>query len=102
MIPVRDGKHLSAYLYFPSGKGPWPAVFEQRYADIRGESTRKNAAIMAEGGFVVALVNFRGTWQSEGTWVGYRALGWKKPQDGSLQLRVEKLKQQIADLKAMK
>lgn len=30
MIPMRDGKHLSAYLYFPPGKGPWPVVFEQR------------------------------------------------------------------------
>ena len=23
MIPMRDGKHLSAYLYFPEGQGPW-------------------------------------------------------------------------------
>lgn len=82
MIPMRDGKHLSAWLYFPSGTGPWPVIFEQRYADLRGLGTRKAAARLASGGFVVALVNYRGTWQSEGTWVGYRALGWGELQDG--------------------
>src|SRR5687768_17458905 len=82
MIPMRDGQRLSAWLYFPRGDGPWPAVFEQRYADLRGAATRKAAAQLAEEGFVVALVNFRGTHQSEGTWVGYRALGWGEVQDG--------------------
>lgn len=82
MIPMRDGKKLSAYLYFPEGAGPLPAVFEQRYADIRGAGTRKAAARLAANGYVVAMVNFRGTHQSEGTWVGYRALGWGELQDG--------------------
>ena len=82
MIPMRDGKHLSSYLYFPQGQGPWPVLFEQRYADIRGEGTRKTAAKLAEAGYIVAMVSFRGTWQSEGTWVGYRALGWGTLKDG--------------------
>lgn len=82
MIPMRDGQRLSAYLYFPPCKGPWPVVFEQRYADLRGAATRKGAAKLAEEGFVVALVNFRGTHLSEGTWIGYRALGWGKLKDG--------------------
>src|SRR5688572_26371284 len=82
MIPMRDGQRLSAYLYFPPGEGPWPVVFEQRYADIRGAATRKAAARLAEGGYVVALVNFRGTHLSEGKWVGYRALGWGERKDG--------------------
>lgn len=82
MIPMRDGKHLSSYLYIPPGTGPWPVLFEQRYADIRGAGTRKAAARLAEAGFVVAMVNYRGTHQSEGTWVGYRALGWGELKDG--------------------
>ena len=82
MIPMRDGKKLSAYLYVPPGKGPWPAAFEQRYADLRGTGTRKAAARIAAAGYVVAMVNFRGTYESEGTWVGYRALGWGELQDG--------------------
>ncbi len=82
MIPMRDGTHLSAYVYFPPGEGEWPVLFEQRYASLRGESTRRSAAGLARSGFVVTLVNFRGTHLSEGTWVGYRALQWGELQDG--------------------
>lgn len=81
-ILMRDGVSLSAYLYFPQGNGPWPVVFEQRYGSLRGKTTRHNAAKLAQAGFVVAMVNFRGTHLSEGTWVGYRALQWGKLQDG--------------------
>src|SRR5882757_9730921 len=41
MIPMRDDKKLSTYLYFPEGKGPWPVLYEQRYADIRSATSRK-------------------------------------------------------------
>jgi predicted acyl esterase len=82
MIPMRDGKHLSSYLYYPSGKGPWPVIFEQRYASLRGKGTRLAAAEIARAGYVVALVNYRGTHKSEGTWVGYRALQWGELSDG--------------------
>jgi predicted acyl esterase len=82
MAPMRDGVRLSVYLYFPPGKGPWPVLYEQRYADITGAGTRKAYARLAEKGYVIAAQNFRGAYQSEGTWVGYRALGWGKQQDG--------------------
>ncbi len=82
MIPMRDGKKLSAYLYFPEGKGPWPVIYEQRYADLRGVETRKSFAKLAVPGYVVCVENFRGAYQSEGTWVGYRALGWGDLKDG--------------------
>lgn len=82
MIPMRDGKKLSAYLYFPKGDGPWPVLYEQRYADLRGAGSRKGFAKLAESGYVVVGENFRGTYLSEGTWVGYRALGWGQLQDG--------------------
>jgi predicted acyl esterase len=82
MIPMRDGKRLSAYLYFPAGEGKWPAIFEQRYADITGAGSRKAAAKWAESGFVIALVNYRGTHESEGVWRGYRALEWGELRDG--------------------
>ncbi|GAB4140756.1 MAG: hypothetical protein Tsb009_10240 [Planctomycetaceae bacterium] len=81
-IPMRDGVRLSAYLFFPKGKGPWPVLIEQRYASFRGAGTRKRYAALAEGGYVVAAVNFRGTQLSEGRYVGYRALGWGKQKDG--------------------
>lgn len=83
MVPMRDGKRLSVYLYTPTDqKGPWPVLFEQRYASLRGNTTRLAAASLAKHGFVVALVNFRGTHLSEGKWVGYRALQWGELQDG--------------------
>ena len=83
MIPMRDGKRLSAYVYRSNeDPRPQPVVFEQRYANLRGKSTRLSAASLAEKGFVVALVNFRGTFLSEGKWVGYRELQWGELQDG--------------------
>ena len=82
MIPMRDGKHLSAYVYVPPGQGPWPVLFEQRYASLRADGTRRAAARMAKAGYVVALVNFRGTHLSEGNYMGYRGLQWGELQDG--------------------
>ncbi len=80
MIPMRDGARLSAYVYFPPGKGPWPVIFQQRYASLAG--SRLAHAKLAAAGYVVCGVNFRGTYQSEGTWQGYRALGWGQLKDG--------------------
>lgn len=82
MIPMRDGKRLSAYVYFPRGDGKWPAIFEQRYADITSAGSRKAAAKFAEAGFVIALVNYRGTHESEGSYRGYRGLQWGPLRDG--------------------
>ncbi len=82
MIPMRDGTKLSAYLYFPAGDGPWPVLYEQRYADLKGAGTRQGNARLAKAGYVVCAENYRGAGKSEGTWVGYRALGWGELQDG--------------------
>lgn len=81
-IPMRDGVRLSAYLYTPQGKGPWPVLYQQRYAPTRDAGTRKSMARLAAGGYVVCVENFRGSQKSEGTWVGYRALGWGEQKDG--------------------
>lgn len=87
MVPMRDGVRLSVYLYFPaaassSPQSRWPALLEQRYANARATRTRQEFAKLASHGYVVALQNFRGTQQSEGRYVGYRALGWGEQQDG--------------------
>lgn len=82
MIPMRDGVKLSAYVYIPQGDGPWPVLFEQRYASLRGEYSRRLYARLASQGYVVCGANFRGAQQSEGTFVGYRALGWGELKDG--------------------
>lgn len=82
MVPMRDGVRLSVYLYFPEGDGPWPVIFEQRYASLRAKGTRESAAKLARGGYVVGLVNYRGTHLSEGKWVGYRAMQFGELRDG--------------------
>ena len=82
MIPMRDGTKLSAYLYFPPGDGKSPVIYEQRYADLRGAGSRQSFAKLAKAGYVVCAENFRGSALSEGTWVGYRALGWGELRDG--------------------
>ncbi len=84
MVPMRDGVRLSTYLYLPTNQagGPWPVLYEQRYADIRSAGTRKAYAKLAARGYVIASQNFRGAQKSEGTWVGYRALGWGELKDG--------------------
>jgi predicted acyl esterase len=81
-IPMRDGTRLSGFLYRPESAEKLPAVFEQRYANLTGNGTRKAAADLARKGFAVAMVNFRGSQKSEGTYAGYRHLGWGENQDG--------------------
>lgn len=82
MIPMRDNVRLSGYLYTPKGEGPWPVLMEQRYASLRSKSARLSFAQLASHGYVVCVVNFRGSQQSEGTWIGYRALQWGEKRDG--------------------
>lgn len=82
MIPMRDGARLSTYVYKPAGTGPWPVLYEQRYANLQGNATRQRYAKLAAAGYAVAAQNFRGTHKSEGVYMGYRALGWGKHRDG--------------------
>lgn len=82
MVPMRDGTRLSAYVYSPLGRGPWPVILEQRYAPITGNASRKELAALAAHGYVAARVNFRGSQLSAGVWRGYRALAWGEQKDG--------------------
>ena len=82
MVPMRDGVRLSTYIYFPKGEGKWPCIFEQRYASLRAKRTRESAARLARAGYVVALVNYRGTHLSEGKYIAYRGLQWGEHRDG--------------------
>lgn len=83
MIPMRDGTRLSAFIYTPSGPGPWPVILEQRYGGANDPNTQKVFARLARsGGFVTVLANFRGSQKSEGDWRGYRSLAWGERKDG--------------------
>ena len=83
MVPMRDGTKLSAYLYFPPGQGP---VAGAARAALRRPPRRRHAQGRSPSsprpGTSSPRQNFRGTHKSEGTWVGYRALGWGEQKDG--------------------
>lgn len=82
MVPVRDGVKLSVQLHVPKEGGPFPVLMAQYYMNTSSESFQAAMRKLAEAGYVVAVVNFRGSQKSEGTWVGYRDLGWGEKQDG--------------------
>ncbi len=82
MIPMRDGIHLSAHAFFPEGNGPWPVLYEQRYADASSRGHQVAFAEIAHYGYVVVCGNFRGSQKSEGTWIGYRSLSLGRHKDG--------------------
>lgn len=83
MVPMRDGTRLSTWLYTPRGRGPWPVIYEQRYAPIRADRTRIESAEFASKGYVVATQSFRGAQDSEGEFLAYRALGLGEQKDGA-------------------
>ena len=82
MIPMRDGVRLSAYLYRPATGGPWPVLYQQRYADVTAAGTRRHHSQLASHGYVVCVQSFRGAQKSEGDFDGYRNLGWGERRDG--------------------
>ena len=82
MIPMRDGIRLSAHAFFPAGDGPWPVLYEQRYADASSRGHQLAFADIAKHGYVVVCGNFRGSQESEGVWIGYRSLSLGRHKDG--------------------
>jgi hypothetical protein len=83
---MRDGVRLSTDLYFPApGDEPRPVIFIRTpYDKGRDSWYREDTDRFLERGYVVALQDVRGRYQSEGTWVygkherddGYDTLTW--------------------------
>jgi putative CocE/NonD family hydrolase len=73
-VPMRDGVKLAAEIFRPDAPGTFPVLMLHRYfreGTDRGE-------FFAPRGYVVALVDCRGRYDSEGTWLPYV----NDPQDG--------------------
>lgn len=68
MIPVRDGKKLSADLFFPDGPGKFPALvmYHPYRKDDIGRGGAGDHHYFAERGFVGVRLDARGTGTSEG------------------------------------
>ena len=75
-VPMSDGTRLAAEIYRPDAPGEFPALMLLRY--FRGGHQNNRGTFFAERGYVVALVDCRGRYDSEGTWVPYV----NDPQDG--------------------
>jgi putative CocE/NonD family hydrolase len=73
-VPMRDGVRLAADIFRPDAPGKFPALMLLRY--FREGADR--AEFFARRGYVVALIDCRGRYDSEGTWLPYV----NEPRDG--------------------
>jgi predicted acyl esterase len=84
-VPMRDGVRLSSDFHVPcGGPGPWPVVLTRTPYDKR-VIRHALAALLPEQGFVYAVQDVRGRYESEGAFVactgqdredGYDTLEW--------------------------
>src|SRR3990170_6669 len=68
-LEMDDGVRIAVTLFFPEGKGPWPALFEARpyrKDDVTWGETLGYRRLCDEGGYVVCRADVRGTGTSEG------------------------------------
>ena len=89
MVPMRDGVRLATDIYFPAvGGRPAPGIFptllERTPYDKRNASAVTNGKYFARRGYVCAVQDVRGRFDSEGEWYafakeapdGYDAVQW--------------------------
>ncbi|HUX85556.1 MAG TPA: CocE/NonD family hydrolase, partial [Chloroflexota bacterium] len=80
MIPMRDGIRLATDIYFPaSGEQPadgkFPVIVERTPYDKRGLALVATAKFFARHGYVCALQDVRGRFNSEGEWYAFAKEG---------------------------
>lgn len=89
LVPTRDGEHLSLDLIRPSAAGAFPVVLERTpYDKTRGQSNAFYRSL-AERGYIVAVQDARGRFNSSGRFVpymdekqdGYDTVEWIAAQD---------------------
>ena len=76
MIPMRDGVRLATDIYFPalngqSAPGPFPVILERTPYDRTGLGMVTNGAFFARRGYVCAVQDVRGRFDSEGEWYAF-------------------------------
>ena len=65
-IPMRDGVHLAADVFFPAGSGPWPAVLFRTPYNRKGPSSR-SYRFFVQRGYAVVIEDVRGRYASQGS-----------------------------------
>jgi len=84
LIPLNDGPSLSADLYRPAGKGPFPALmsfYPYHKDDMIGASFEASRRYFAERGYAHLLIDFRGLGGSDG--IAWEAMHRQEGVDGA-------------------
>lgn len=76
MVPMRDGVRLATDLYFPAlgdrpVSGKFPVILERTPYDKQGLGLVATAKFFARHGYVCALQDVRGRFESEGEWYAF-------------------------------
>lgn len=71
-IPMRDGIHLSADVYLPVARGPFPTMVLRNPYESSSDVNVNWAAWWARRGYAVVVGDNRGKYQSEGVFYAYR------------------------------
>ncbi len=85
-IPLSDGVSLTADLYLPEGKGPFPTLvsyYPYHKDDLIGSLFEYPRRYFAERGYANLLVDFRGLGGSDGE--AWEAMGSQESKDGAEQ-----------------
>ena len=96
MVPMRDGVKLSTDIYFPASgdrraDGSFPVILERTPYDNSSPGAVTNAKYFARRGYVCAIQDVRGRFESEGEWYafakeapdGYDTIEWLAAQPWS-------------------
>jgi predicted acyl esterase len=82
MVPMRDGVRLATYIWFPKGKGPWPAVLVRTPYGAENVVNHGESQRLLDNGYVLVAQDVRGRFKSEGKALAFVTDGWGKLQDG--------------------
>lgn len=91
MIPMRDGVKLSSDFYFPEAEGKFPAILIRTPYNNSTSRYDRYGKFYASRGYVVAIQDCRGRFDSEGEWYpfvgegpdGYDTIEWIAKQSWS-------------------
>ncbi|MBC7897707.1 MAG: CocE/NonD family hydrolase, partial [Cytophagaceae bacterium] len=72
MMPMRDGVRLATDLYRPAAGGKFPVVLIRTPYGSETADYSKRGQYYAEHGYVLAVQDLRGKYESEGEWYGPR------------------------------
>lgn len=72
MVPMRDGVRLATDLYRPAGAGPYPVVLIRTPYGSETPEYAHQGQYYVDHGYVLAVQDCRGKYDSEGDWYGKR------------------------------